>query len=106
MLDLPEKDATNPTETVQAIRRWLERTGEWLLIFDNADTPELLKTYYPRTPKGHILLTSRAQLFDSLGIDRPLALEKMDPDEALAFLYKRTARSQNDQAETHAVEQL
>jgi tetratricopeptide (TPR) repeat protein len=106
LLDLPEKDATNPTDTVQAVRKWLEREGEWLLIFDNADTPELLKAAYPRTPKGHILLTSRAQLFDTLGIARPLALEKMQPEEALDFLFKRTARAQSDPKEQHAAEKL
>ena len=106
LLDLPEQNATNPADTVQAVKHWLEHTGEWLLVFDNADAPELLKAYYPRTPRGHILLTSRAQLFDTLGIARPLALEKMDPEEALDFLFKRTARAQSDPAEKNAAEQL
>jgi tetratricopeptide (TPR) repeat protein len=106
LLDLPEKDATNPADTVQAVKHWLEHTGEWLLVFDNADTPEMLKAYYPRTPRGHLLLTSRAQLFDTLGIARPLALEKMDPGEALNFLSTRTGRAQNDPAEKNAAAQL
>jgi tetratricopeptide (TPR) repeat protein len=106
LLDLPEKDATNPADTVQAVKHWLEREAEWLLVFDNADAPELLKDYYPRTPRCHILLTSRAQVFDTLGIARPLALAKMDPAEALDFLDKRTARTQSDQAEKHAAENL
>ena len=106
LLDLPEKEATNPNDTVQAVKYWLEHESEWLLIFDNADTPELLKASYPRAPRGHILLTSRAQLFDTLGIARPLALEKMDPEEALDFLYTRTARAQSDPAEKNAAAQL
>jgi hypothetical protein len=106
LLELPEQDATNPADTVQAVKHWLEHTGEWLLIFDNADTPELLKAYYPRTPRGHVLLTSRAQLFDTLGIARPLALEQMQPDEALSFLFKRTERAQSEQAEQQAAAQL
>jgi tetratricopeptide (TPR) repeat protein len=106
LLDLPEQNATNPADTVQAVKHWLEHTDQWLLIFDNADSPELLKAYYPRTPRGHILLTSRAQIFDTLGIARPLALEKMDPQEALDFLFKRTARAQNDPNEKNAAEQL
>ena len=106
LLNLPEQHATNPIDTAQAVKHWLEHMGGWLLVFDNADTPEMLKAYYPRIPRGHILLTSRAQLFDTLGIARPLALEKMDPQEALDFLYKRTARAQNDQLEKLAVEQL
>ena len=106
LLDLPEQNATNPTETVQAVKHWLEHNGEWLVAFDNADAPELLKASYPRTPRGHILLTSRVQLFDTLGIASPFALEKMDPEEALSFLFKRTGRSQSDSAEKNAAEQL
>ena len=106
LLDLPEQHATNPADTAQAVKHWLEHTSAWLLIFDNADAPEMLKTSYPRTPRGHILLTSRAQVFDTLGIARPLALEKMHPQEALGFLSTRTARAQSDQAEQNAAEHL
>src|SRR6266700_1530276 len=106
LLDLPEQHATNPAETVQAVKHRLEHTSAWLLVFDNADAPEMLKTSYPRTPRGHILLTSRAQVFDTLGIARPLALAKMDQQEALDFLFKRTARAQNDTKEQHAAERL
>ncbi len=106
LLNLPEHNATNPADTVQAVKHWLEHTSAWLLVFDNADTPELLKASYPRTPRGHILLTSRAQVFDTLGIARPLALAKTHPEEALDFLFKRTARAQNDTKEQHAAEHL
>ena len=106
LLNLTEQNATNISDTSQAVKRWLEHKSEWLLIFDNADAPELLKAYYPRTPRGHILLTSRAQLFDTLGIARPLALEKMDPEEALDFLFKRTERAQSDPKEKKAAEEL
>ncbi len=106
LLDLPEKDATNPTDTVQAVKHWLEHTSEWLLIFDNADTPEMLRAYYPRNPRGHILLTSRAQLFDTLSIARPLELQEMQPEEALSFLYTRTGRTESDPAEKNAAEHL
>ncbi len=106
LLDLPEQNATNPADTVQAVKHWLEHTGEWLLIFDNADAPDLLKIYYPPTPRGHIMLTSRAHVFDTLGIARPLALEKMDPEEALDFLFKRTERAQIDPTEKNAAEKL
>jgi hypothetical protein len=36
LLDLPEKDATNPAETAQAVKHWLDHTSKWLLVFDNA----------------------------------------------------------------------
>src|SRR5205823_14466989 len=74
LLNLPEQNATNPVEIVQAVKHWLEHMGEWLLVFANADTPELPTMYYPYTPKGYILLTSPAQLFDTLGLDSTCAL--------------------------------
>jgi tetratricopeptide (TPR) repeat protein len=106
LLALPEQNATNPIDTVQTVTHWLERNDSWLLVFDNADNPDLLKPYYPNTPQGNILLTSRAQLFDTLGIDNTIALEKLDPQEALNFLFKRTKRSQNDLKELNAAGQL
>jgi len=63
-----------------------EKNSGWLLVFDNADEPGLLEDYIPIDHKGHILLTSRAQLFDNLRISKPVELEKMPPDEAKEFL--------------------
>ncbi|MFH0904550.1 MAG: tetratricopeptide repeat protein [Methanobacteriota archaeon] len=99
VLDLPEKDAKEQTLAVAAVRHWLENNSGWLLVFDNADEPGLLEDYIPIDHKGHILLTSRAQLFDNLGISKPVQLEKMPPDEAKEFLLKRTGRSKLTQAE-------
>lgn len=106
LLNLPEKDAQNPDDTARAVNRWLETSDGWLLIFDNADQPELLKAFRPHNPKGHILLTSRAQVFDTLGIAKPIEMEAMMPDEALKFLFTRTGRDDDDEAEHKAAAQL
>lgn len=106
LLDLPEKDAQNPDETARAVNRWLENNDGWLLIFDNADAPELLKGFRPRNPKGHVLLTSRAQVFDTVGIAKPIEMEAMLPEEALEFLFTRTGRKDNDPAQHKAAAQL
>ena len=92
LLNLPEKDAQDQSLAVAAVKRWLEGNNGWLLIFDNADNPGLIKEFLPDYPKGHILLTSRAQVFDVLGIARPVGIKEMLPDEALQFLYTRTGR--------------
>ena len=63
-LDLPQTDAKDPNQLLAAVKHWLEQHSNWLLIFDNADTPDLLKEYRPQSDTGHILLTSRAQVFD------------------------------------------
>ncbi len=103
VLDLPEKDAKEQNLAVAAVRRWLENNSRWLLVFDNADEPGLLEDYIPINHKGHILLTSRAQQFDKLGISKPVELKKMPPDEAKEFLLKRSGRSDLSQAENEAL---
>jgi tetratricopeptide (TPR) repeat protein len=103
VLDLPEKEAKEQNLIVAAVRRWLENNSGWLLVFDNADEPGLLEDYIPINHKSHILLTSRAQLFDNLGISKPVELEKMPPDEATELLIKRTGRSNPPHAEKEAI---
>ncbi len=103
VLDLPEKDAKEQNRTAAAVRRWLENNSGWLLVFDNADEPGLLEEYIPVDHKGHILLTSRAQQFDKLGISNPVELPKMPPDEAREFLVKRTGRSNPSHLENEAI---
>ena len=103
VLDLPEKYRKEQNFIVSAVLRWLEDNSRWLLVFDNADEPRLLEDYIPKDHKGHILLTSRAQLFDKLGISKQVQLEKMPPDEAKEFLLKRTGRSNLHQMENEAI---
>ncbi|EKU96967.1 TPR repeat-containing protein [Leptolyngbya sp. PCC 7375] len=106
LLNLPQQDAQDPNDTIQAVKHWLETNPDWLLIFDNADHPSLLKPFRPAQAPGHILLTSRAQTFDMLGIDRPVSLRKMPPQEAVAFLYKRANRDADDPTEQAAAAAL
>jgi tetratricopeptide (TPR) repeat protein len=90
VLNLPEKDAREQQQAVDAVQRWLRTQRGWLLILDNADQPEILTAFIPPDHQGHILLTSRARVFDMLGIPQPVALAKMPLDEAREFLLKRT----------------
>ena len=89
-LNLPLKDAENQDETVQYVRLWLSREEGWLLIFDNADQPDLVQPFLPREIQGHILVTSRAQDFQDLGIVQPVTMETLNPEEAVEFLLTRT----------------
>jgi tetratricopeptide (TPR) repeat protein len=106
LLNLPLKDAQDENETVQAVRRWLEQNESWLLLCDNADDPASLKDFLPLNRKGHILLTSRAQNFDDLGIAHPVPINEMPPDEALAFLLKRTGREEVSEEERYCAQEL
>lgn len=81
-------------ELVAIAKNWLETHDDWLLIFDNADHPDLVKPYRPKNPRGRSLLTSRAQSFGGLGIRSPLVLETLSEVEASAFLWYRTGKEQ------------
>ena len=106
LLDLPQKDAQDPNDTIQVVKHWLEKHSGWLLIFDNADQPERINPFRPRQAQGHILLASRAQIFDRLGIARPVSLQKMPTEEAVAFLFKRAGRQASDPTEQNAAAAL
>ncbi len=92
LLDLDEQDAQEQEVVASAVRRWLEKSPGWLLVFDNADTPALAEPYLPRRPQGRVLVTSRARDFGGLDIPQPLRLETLRPEEALSFLLERTGR--------------
>jgi hypothetical protein len=90
LLDLPQRDAQDQSEAVGAAKRWLESHPGWLLIVDNADEPNVLRSVLPGGSNGRVLLTSRAQVLDMLWISKPIEIRELPPDEALEFLLKRT----------------
>ncbi len=96
-LVLPEAKGTEE-EKIPAVRAWLTNQDGWLLVFDNADEPELLVDWLPNNPKGTVLLTSRAAVFDSVGIKQPIALDVLHEDEAVALLLQRTGRKEEASA--------
>ena len=92
VLDLPEKDESDSNKVTAAVCRWLGREPGYLLILDNAGDPTLVQRHLPPNPRGHVMLTSRAQNFDVLGIRKPIWLPVLTSDGALEFLLKRTGR--------------
>ena len=97
-LDLPEHEATEQAIQIQAVRNWLEQHIGWLLIFDNAKERDDVRPYLPQIGHGHVLITSRNPIWDGLGITLPVDL--MQPEEALAFLAKRTNDPDSEAAVT------
>ncbi len=94
-LDLAEKDARDQSLVVQAVCRALRDRDRWLLVFDNAISPEELHGLLPEG-NGHILITSRHHAWRSVA--GPLPVETMERDEAIAFLLKRTGQTDRDAA--------
>ena len=106
LLDLSQKNDENQQVVVDAVRRWLSEHRDWLLIFDNADRPDLIKPFLPPICTGHILITSRAQAFDMLGMSNPIPLNVLSAQDALAFLFQRVGRSRGDEAAMALVKEL
>ncbi|MGC8775628.1 MAG: FxSxx-COOH system tetratricopeptide repeat protein, partial [Chlorobaculum sp.] len=90
-LDLPEKEEANQAVVVQAVTKWLERNNNWLLVFDNARDADSIKPYLPRSASGHVLITSRNP--DWRSVVNPLQVEVWERSESVAFLLKRTGRT-------------
>jgi len=91
-------------ETVWAVSDALRRGRpyeRWLLIFDNADQPELIREYMPSGP-GHILVTSRnrgwATYVEALQVD------VFSREESLAYLQRRVLGIELSDAERLAEE--
>jgi tetratricopeptide (TPR) repeat protein len=99
----PENDLD---QAVAALKQWLATRAGWLLVFDNADDPAMLKPFLPDTEAGHILVTSRAQDFQDFGIVNPVELEELSVEDATAFLLKRCGREGAGADERDAAERL
>jgi tetratricopeptide (TPR) repeat protein len=91
-LNLPEKDATEQAKVTEAVRRWLDENPGWLLVFDNADDPTVIKDFLPQPGQGHFLVTTRAHQFQKIGIFSPREVDVLTQDEARQFLLVRTGK--------------
>lgn len=83
-----EDDIQEQGRAIEAMKRWLESTDHWLLIFDNANTLRLLDAFLPENMRGHLLITTRASTTG--GFARSLEIAKMETEEGAAFLLHRT----------------
>ena len=108
-LGLTSKSNSNEVAAREAVKEWLSNPfgfldkdtlsddivdAKWLLIFDNADDPDIIYDWWPTTGVGSILVTSRESLAKegfyplSAGID----LKPFHPEEAGTLLRKLSHR--------------
>lgn len=75
-------------EMLVALWDRLRRSGNWLLVFDNAESTPGLERYWPSSGVGHVLVTSRNPAMR--GLAPTIAIPELSAGEAAAFLQKRT----------------
>jgi len=95
-------DEKDLDQAAAAVKYWLGTHQDWLLILDNAEDPTVLEPFLPNDHEGHILITSRAQDFQLLGIFDPVELRKLPIEDATAFLLRRCGREGAHEAERGA----
>lgn len=89
LLDLPEKDEQDQNIVVRAVKFWLATSQtNWLLILDNVDDLEMVAEFLPAQGPGDILMTTRLQALGAFA--HGIEVEKMDEDEGITFLLRRT----------------
>src|SRR5947209_454198 len=87
LLHMPEKDEEDQTRVVRAIKRYLESTGQWLLILDNVEDLEMASAFIPLGGRGHTLLTTRTPATGTIA--QGIEIEKMEPAVGAWFLLRR-----------------
>jgi tetratricopeptide (TPR) repeat protein len=87
LLNLPEREAKEQEITILAVKRWLQTHRKWLLILNNADELDLLPDFWPPSPGGHLLLTTRATATVELAYR--LEIETLLPEQGALFLLRR-----------------
>jgi hypothetical protein len=91
---------------VRAFLDWLASRSDWLLILDNADDREQLAPFPVESGQGHVLVTSRSDDFQSLGVLETLDLHALTAEDATAFLLRRCGQEQADALEEASARQL
>ncbi|WP_109120129.1 tetratricopeptide repeat protein [Azospirillum sp. TSO22-1] len=99
-LRLPEAAARDTAEIRAAVRNWLERESDWLLILDNAEDMPSLSRHLPRCPAGHVIITSRSPEWDRFA--KPLPLDRWPVPESADFLLARVGQGNRAEAEALA----
>src|SRR5206468_1318564 len=72
---------------VEVVKDWLHRHDRWLLVVDNVEDFNQLRTFLPATLQGHILLTTRTQNTSTFA--QRLDLPILRDEEGVLFLLHR-----------------
>ncbi len=101
-LGLSEAEADQQA-AVQAVKDWLATSHGWLLVFDNAESPEEIRPYLLAGSSGHVIITSRRP--DWRSVANPLPVGTLGPEDAIEFLHRRSGQ-EDEPAARELVEEL
>jgi len=88
-------------EAAEGVKRWLSsaRNDQWLIIYDNYDTPKLpgydgpgtfdIRPFLPETDQGAVLVTTRSS---QLQLGRPIAVKKLREIKHSLEILSQTSR--------------
>ena len=86
-LGIPTESTAAPADATREALRVGRPYARWLLIFDNADDPEVVRPLLPNTKTGHVLVTSRNPAW-STGAEA-LEVDPFQRQESVAHLTRR-----------------
>jgi tetratricopeptide (TPR) repeat protein len=84
----------NPEAVRESLLRELAARNDWLLVFDNAQSPDDIAPFVPPERTGSVLITSRNPNWGSLA--QAFCLRVLDRADSIAFLQRRTGLSNAD----------
>jgi tetratricopeptide (TPR) repeat protein/transcriptional regulator with XRE-family HTH domain len=87
LLDL-SKQQDQEEIIIHAVKHWLTVNTDWLLIFDNVDSLEMILNVLPQDSPGDILLTTRLQVLSTIA--HSIEVTEMAGQEGITFLLRRT----------------
>ncbi|KAK5050886.1 hypothetical protein LTR84_003445 [Exophiala bonariae] len=79
---------------------------EWLLVFDNVENPDLIRICLPVSPKGPVLITSRADIVAVDPASQGIEIDVFTKDEGAEFLRSIIKRKSYSETENQPPVQL
>jgi tetratricopeptide (TPR) repeat protein len=73
---------------ISILKQWLLEHGDWLLVFDNVESPENIQNYLVPNAQGHTIITSRHSAWR--GVADSLNVTTFERPDSIAYLQKRT----------------
>jgi tetratricopeptide (TPR) repeat protein len=94
------KDEKDQTKIVKAMHQWLRQNSDWLLIMDNADDLDVIRSIVEQNLPGHFIVTTRALATGTLA-DR-VEIDSLPADEATQLLLRRARILKSNQTVAEA----